>query len=179
MEPLSSYLHTAIGYVQPVLNWTERHPGLGGWVGAVGVVIAIFVTWGLSRAEYFRTKRQERARRLAEIDLLRKIITVFESQVQRYKELGPDNPEAAGFHSIHMNDAEWQSMRDLAFMPVINWPTLETYAEFKRYWYASTQFMQMTGISNVNKRELYAQWQEMHDELFRTLMKLLEIARSS
>jgi hypothetical protein len=31
-----------------VLDWFEKHAGLGGWVGAI---VAIFVTWGLARAE--------------------------------------------------------------------------------------------------------------------------------
>jgi hypothetical protein len=165
-------------YVHDVLEWTERHAGLGGWVGAAGAVIAIFVTWGLARAEYLRTRRQERARRLAEIDLLTRIVTTFESQIQRYKDLGQDDPEAAGFNNSHMNDPEWHSMRDLAFMPVTSWPTLETYAEFKRYWFASTNFTQMAGITNANKAELYDQWRRAHDESFSKLMTLLRSARS-
>ena len=38
-------------YVQDVLDWTEKHPGLGGWVGATGAIGAIFATWGIARAE--------------------------------------------------------------------------------------------------------------------------------
>jgi hypothetical protein len=29
-------------YVHPLVEWPERHPGLGGWVGALGAILAIF-----------------------------------------------------------------------------------------------------------------------------------------
>lgn len=164
-------------YIQCILAWAEKHSGLGGWVGAAGAVIAIFVTWALARAEYQRTKRQESVRKLAEIDLFLKIITAFEAQVQHYKDLGPDDPEAVSFPNLHLNDPEWHSMKDLAFLPVVNWPTLEIYAEFKRYWSACTTFLQMAGTTNTNKGELYTRWQTAHDDAFSTLISLLRAAR--
>ena len=136
-------------FIQDVLEWPEKHPGLGGWVGAVSTFIAIFVTWGLARAEYLRTRRQERTRTRAEIDLIMRIITDFETQVQRYKDLGQDNAEALSFKAVHRDDVDWHSMRDLASIPVTNWPTLDIYTEFKRYWRASEDFTR--GETNLNK----------------------------
>jgi hypothetical protein len=166
-------------YIPCILDIAEKHAGLGGWVGAVGAVIAIFVTWGLARGEYLRTKRQERVRREAEIDLITRILSAFEAQVQRYKDLGPDHPEAAGFPYVHINDPEWHSMNDLAHLPVTHWPTLETYAEFKRYWYATESFLKMAGTTNANKVDLYNQWQNAHDEGLVALMNSLKSARST
>ena len=136
-------------FIQDVLEWTEKHPGLGGWVGAVFAVIAIFVTWRLARAEYIRSRRQERDRSRAEIDLITRIITDFETQVQRYKDLGQNNADAVRFNAVHRNDVEWESMRNLALLPVTNWPTLDIYTEFKRYWIASEDFTR--GETNLNK----------------------------
>jgi purine-cytosine permease-like protein len=54
-------------FSQNVLDWTEKHAGLGGWVGALGAVFAIFVTWGLARAEYLRMRRQEKVKNRAKL----------------------------------------------------------------------------------------------------------------
>jgi len=160
-------------WVHHLSAWTESHPGLGGWVGAVGALLAIIVTWIIARRETNRAKRQARDIRLAEGDLITKIITEFEAQIQHYKKLGPDAPEAAGYDSAHMNDPEWHSMRDLAFLPVTHWPTLKTYAEFKRYWFACINFTKMAGTTNVNKAELYDQWEKAHHDSHRALMNSL------
>lgn len=42
--------------LQDVLNWTEKHAGLGGWVGTLGAITAIFVTWALARSEYSKLR---------------------------------------------------------------------------------------------------------------------------
>ena len=64
--------------VQYVLEWIEKRAGLGGWVVALGALLAILFAWIIVRAEYLR--RQERAKRRAEIELFLKIITAFEAQ---------------------------------------------------------------------------------------------------
>jgi hypothetical protein len=62
------------GYGQAVFDWTEKHAGLGGWVGAIGSVLAIFVAWSLARAEYKRSVRRIIARRNAELDVIWELV---------------------------------------------------------------------------------------------------------
>jgi hypothetical protein len=52
-----------------------------------------------------------------------------------------DKPEALKFYNQHLNDSEMQGMIDLARTPVTHWPSLEAYANFKRYWYFSLKFL--------------------------------------
>jgi len=161
--------------VQYVLEWIEKRAGLGGWVVALGALLAILFAWIIARAEYLR--RQERAKRRAEIELFLKIITAFEAQVQRFKDLvqkvGLDNHKVGVFYNTHASDPEWLSMGDLASIPVPNWPTLPIYVEFKRYWVASHQFMLRGGPVST---PIYVQRQAVHDESFATLKKLLQSA---
>lgn len=93
-------------YVQDMLDWTEKHPGLAGWVGAIGAIVAIFVAWGLARAEYLKTKRQMIARRNGEITLIRGIIHEFDSLLNVYGNAALANDaEASTFYTRHFNDA--------------------------------------------------------------------------
>src|SRR4051812_19158538 len=54
-------------------KWAEKHSGLGGWVGAIGSIIAIIAAWMISRYEYMRDKRKEVERINKNIDLIIKI----------------------------------------------------------------------------------------------------------
>jgi hypothetical protein len=139
-------------YLQSISDWTEKHPGLGVWVGAVGSIVAILAAWGLARAEYLRTKRQALARRKAEIELISKIISEFEAVVQWYAvSASMDTEEANKFYNKHMNDSEWHAMYDLAQFPVIGWPSLETYASFKRYWFLSLKVLETSHAATIDK----------------------------
>jgi hypothetical protein len=51
-------------------EWTHYWEGLGGWVGAVGAILAVIVTWKIARNEYLRTKRQERQKSALNLPLL-------------------------------------------------------------------------------------------------------------
>jgi hypothetical protein len=166
-------------YIQSVLDWTEKHAGLGGWVGALGSILAIIAAWALARAEYQRTKRLEHARRLSEIDLIARVVNEYDAVIDSYKALPHDGSEAASIYPTHVNDPEWHSMTDLATFPVTSWPTLASYAAFKRYWFASINFLQMAGTTNANKAELYAQWRTTYDQSLLTLKETLRSARSA
>ena len=48
-------------------DWFERHASLGGWVGAVGAIAAIFAAWLLAQTEYLRAQRLEDGRVNAQI----------------------------------------------------------------------------------------------------------------
>lgn len=164
-------------WVHHLSAWTDRHAGLGGWVGAIGALLAILAAWIIARQEYNRAKRQVRERRREEIDLITKIVTDFEAQMQQYKALGLNSKEAAEFDIVHTNDPEAHGMSDLALMPVMQWPTVEMYAEFKRYWFASLTFRKMAATTNANKRELYEEWQKRQDEYLKRLMQSIGRAR--
>jgi hypothetical protein len=132
-------------------------------VGAVGSVVAIFAAWGLARAEYLRTKKQAIARRKTEIELISKIISDFEAVVQRYARAAKeDSEEALKFYSKHMNGSEWHAMCDLAHLPVTGWPSLESYASFKQYWFFSLKTLETSHSATIDKNELEMQLKQ-HD----------------
>jgi hypothetical protein len=114
MNDVGRYLDKIGASVCAVFDWTEKHPGLGGWVGAVGSILAILAAWYLARREYLRIKRQTAARRRAEIDLIGTVISEFDAIVKRYADAAiTDKPEALHFFNNHMNDSELNGMYDL------------------------------------------------------------------
>lgn len=164
-------------YLQSISDWTEKHPGLGGWVGAVGSIVTILAAWGLARAEYLRTKRQALIRRKAEIELISKIISEFEAVVQRYAiAASMDREEANMFYNKHMNDSKWHAMNDLAHLPVVGWPSLESYASFKRYWFISLKVLETSHAATIDKNELDVQLKQ-HDVWLTKVKDALKTAR--
>jgi hypothetical protein len=160
MEPFFSGL---AHYVEVAFDWTEKHPGLSGWVGAVGSIIAILAAWYLARAEYQRTKRQAAARRRMAVDLILRVISDFEALVRSYTDMAIANDwMASSFYSRHLNDVEVHGMTDLAHLPIISWPSLETYASFRRYWSFSIQVLETSNTSPINKDDLGLKLKE-HD----------------
>jgi hypothetical protein len=172
---LSAYLQIASDYAHATVVWADRHPGLGGWAGAIGAILAIFVAWNLARREYLRTARQRAAFRREEIDLIEKIISDFERVLlQPYAEaVIAGRPEAYQFHGRHMYDAEYHGMIDLADLPVVNWPSLQAYANFKRYWSRSLRVLETSQSQPIN-REAFALRLKEHDEVFPHLIDSLD-----
>jgi hypothetical protein len=127
----------------------------------------------IARLEYRRGKRRDLARRRALIELIRQIVGKYEAQIQQYVSLGVDSAEAAAFDRDHMNDPEWHSMRDLAFMPVMQWPSARSYAAFKQYWFASNEFKKIGHLIHTNKKTIYHRWKAQHDEAFAELTRSL------
>jgi uncharacterized membrane protein len=109
-----------VSTLQWIFDLAEKHAGLGGWVGAVGAVFAIFVTWGLARLEYLRTKRQAIARERAEIRLIILVILDFNLKIMEpyIKGIRDNSDKINEFYSKHMNDSEMHAMTDLAHLPV-------------------------------------------------------------
>jgi hypothetical protein len=110
------------------LLWCEDHAGLGGWVGAVGAIVAILAAWGLARSGYLRTQRLEDARVNTEINLVSRTASEFDySIVQRYLALSKANdPNAAGYYNRHLNDSQMSRMVDFNTMPITQWPSVES-----------------------------------------------------
>ncbi len=167
-------------WVQNVLDWTEKHTGLGGWVAGLGAVLAILLTWSLARAEYLRTRRQAAARTRSEIDLINRIISDFELTIYKpYIELAMANDaRASGFELRHASDPEMDGMRDFAFVPVTQWPNVETYACFKRYWFTSISILRTSNTSAINRDDLSNRLKH-HDTSLNDLRFALERARKS
>jgi hypothetical protein len=82
-----------------VLEWFEKHAGLGGWVGAIGALLAIFVTWKLARAEYLRAQRVNKERVNRIIKLFEQITREFNPIVTRFVRLLEAKDPAAAFLS--------------------------------------------------------------------------------
>jgi hypothetical protein len=167
-------------WVQNVLDWTEKHAGLGGWVGGLGAVLAVLLTWGLARAEYLRNRRQAAARTRSEIDLINRIISDFELTIYKpYVELAMVNDAgASGFELRHANDPEMDGMRDFAFVPVTQWPSVESYACFKRYWFTSISILRTSNTSPINRDDLSKRLKD-HDTSLDDLRIALERAHES
>jgi hypothetical protein len=158
------------------LEWCEEHAGLGGWVGAIGAVIAIFVTWGLARSEYLRTLRLEDARVNAEINLILITAADFDPMVQKYITYYRDNdPSAKGYYNRQLNDARMIRMVDFNTMPITQWPSVASYDAFKRYFFASITLME-TSV-DVDKSSDVDQRIKAHEGTLLNLKKALESAR--
>lgn len=174
---LSSFAQLARDCGHVAIDWAERHSGLGGWVGAIGSIIAIFVAWYLARREYLRIWRRQAMLRSQEIDLIQQIISDFESLVQSYVEAAlAGRPEANNFNALHSSDAQYHGMIDLAHLPVIHWPSLQAFANFKRYWFKSLRLLETSQIQPINRDTLGLRLKE-HDEALPDLRETLEVAR--
>ncbi len=165
-------------FVEFLMDWSEKHSGLGSWVGALGSVLAIFAAWLLARLEYRRNQRREAIRRKGEIDLICKIISDFEAAHSVYINALRTGTQAqlVGFYNQHMNDPEWHSMRDLAFLPVTHWPSLETYTRFKQYWFISIRLLETSHQLNPPTLDITKALNE-HDARFKELNTALRNAR--
>jgi hypothetical protein len=158
------------------IQWCEEHAGLGGWVGAVGAIIAIFAAWGLARSEYLRTQRLEDARVNAEITLIGRTATDFDPLVQQFLKLyWAHDPEAGGYYNKQTNDSRWSRMVDFNKMPVTQWPSVESYDAFKRYFFASITLME-TSV-DVDKSISIDQRVKAYDGTLETLQKAPNGAR--
>jgi hypothetical protein len=125
----------------PKPDWFERHSGLGGWVGAIGAVIAIFAAWWLARAEYQRAQRLEDARVNTEISLIDRTALDFDPIVRRYIALWREGKSVSDYTSNQQNDGRWLRMADFNIVPITQWPSVESYDAFKRYFFASRDLM--------------------------------------
>jgi hypothetical protein len=87
--------------------------------------------------------------------------------VQAFRKQVEQSGARGDFRTQHENDPKWRSMEDLDSLPVTSWPSLETYAAFKRYWNVSIR---------VSILSDYSQWEKDHDQWFATLRSSLRCA---
>jgi hypothetical protein len=159
-----------------LLDWFEKHSGLGGWVGALGAIVAIFVAWGLARAEYLRAQRLEADRVNAEITLFVKITSEFQPIAERYLELvDAHDPAAIDYRGKHQDDARWLRAVDLNWMPVTQWPSVESYDSFKRYFLASMRLLETSPKDDV--RPIMDARRKAYEGTYDALQRALQAAR--
>jgi hypothetical protein len=162
--------------VHATVRWCDEHAGLGGWVGAIGAIIAVFVAWGLARAEYERALQLENDRMNAEISLISRTVSEFDLTVQKYFQLAKvNNPEAKGYYNSHLGDPERSRMNSLTAMPIIQWPSIESYDAFMRY-LAQSNVIVMTPV-DANNVDSLEQKKQGDDSAVKTLQKALDAAR--
>jgi hypothetical protein len=100
MNSFSEFSSSLSDWFRIVDDWCDVHEGLGGWVGAVGAIIAVFVAWALSRAEYRRTMRENARHQAASIETIRLIIIAFDAMLSSYVRLAvAEHHGANGFLS--------------------------------------------------------------------------------
>jgi hypothetical protein len=170
---ISELVQVTRDYAQSFTGWAEQHAGLGGWVGAIGAMLAIFLTWGLARAEYRRDERRAHARKNTEIDLLKKIASEFNALMDIYFAAIGGDSLADTFYQRHMNDPKFHSMSDLAHIPVTQWPSIESYVSFKNYWFWSIKDLEEPLIDT----QLASFKLANHRIRFDDFMKALDVAR--
>jgi hypothetical protein len=164
--------------IAKILIWLERHAGLASWAGALGGVLAIIAAWSISRSEYMRTQWQEQVRRDAEIQEIRAIILNFDPIVKRYVVAvrKGDTDQKHLYYARHMNDAEESAARDLAFIPVMQWPSLTTYLHFKRYWNLSIQILETSQNDPIDSAKVETMVLDRENELTKARGCALSVA---
>jgi hypothetical protein len=178
VRPWKSFWLRAVRCGEAVLGWLETHSGLGGWVGAAGAIIAIFVAWGIARDEYLRLQRVEAERVKAEISLIMRTANDFDPLAQQYITLYNANaPEAAGYYNRLRNDYRISRMVDFNTMPVTQWPSVESYDAFKRYFFSSTNLMETSGASPRPPLSVIGDYIKAYDGTLETLRTALTNAR--
>jgi len=129
---------TLASWMAVVSDWTEQHAGLGGWLGAIGSIIAIFLAWWLARWEYRRDHKAEVDRRKSQLNMFVQVIEDYEAWIRPYfDDLDARSTFAIDPRRFDANDPRCHAMRDLAHIPVTLWPSVEAYLAFKKYWHAS------------------------------------------
>ena len=75
-----------------------------------------------------------------------------------------------------MNDVEFHSMSDLAHMPITQWPSIESYASFKKYWFAAIKDLEDRIIHTDGR--VAPGFAQRSKNRFEDLLKALDRARA-
>jgi len=165
-------------WFQSLVNWTKEQEGLGIWLGAFGTILAIFAAWLLARAEYQRTRRNEKARRAETIDALKDLIARFQASLRQYVDLirRGDVAEASRYEATHENDPAHLAAADLASAAITFWPSLGTYMRFKEYWACSRELLSLATVTGPEADPQYAE--RVHPKLTECVQKCNELIKS-
>ena len=115
---------------------------VGGWVGAVGAIAAIFAAWLLAQAEYLGAQRVEDGRVNAQISLIGNTASQFDPLVQQYIKFALEkDPKVAEYYHRRIDDPRVEKMIDLDTMPISHWPSIEVHHAFNEYLFSSIMLM--------------------------------------
>jgi hypothetical protein len=95
--------------------------------------------------------------------------------VQEYiKLVRSSDPAAKGYYNRNLNDIRLHHMIDFANMPVMQWPSVDAYDAFKRYWFLSVSVLQ----TSVDTKDTDAEGRmRAYDESLENLQKTLKGSR--
>jgi hypothetical protein len=149
------------GYLQSVLEWPEKHAGLGGWVGALGAIVAVFVGWLIARNEYLRNQRQAAARLKAEMVLMLEVVIEFEVALEQFVNFfNAEDSRTEEYKLALLDEPQYTSLQDLAELRVNAWPSLESYRAFRKYWLASNRLLDSTNIKALTEKGRWDAYKE-------------------
>jgi hypothetical protein len=127
-------------------DWFERHASLGGWVGAVGAIAAIFAAWLFAQTEYLRAQRLEDGRVNAQISLIGDTASQFDPLVQQYIKLALEkDSKVMEYYHKRIDDPRMEKMIDLKTMP-----SSEVYHAFNEYLFSSIMLMETSADEDTS-----------------------------
>ena len=123
-----------------VRSWFDQHAGLAGWIS---VLVAIAVAFGVILADRLSTRRDRNAAVNAEINQISQAASEFDAIVQQYiKLVHARDPQANGYYDKQVGDRRLNMMNVFIKMPVDQWPSVDSYNAFKRYYDASFRLLE-------------------------------------
>jgi hypothetical protein len=172
-------------WFEAVARWCKEYDGLGGWLGAVGAIIAIFVAWGLARSEYNKTRRASIEQKVRQIDMLQAVIFVAREAITNYNyQAQKSRNDAKLFYEQHQRDHELRLMDELSSLPLTGWPNPMLALSFRPYWQAAMNVLyswreekNFQSVLAACIKEYEKQSKEL-DEMFETELSFIKRADS-
>jgi hypothetical protein len=121
----------------------ERYGALGGSVGAIGVVAAIFAAWLFAQPERLQDRRLEDRHVNGQLRLIGNTVSQFDPLVQQYIKLALEkDPKVTDYYVTRIDDPRLEKMTDLNAMPTSHWPSAEIYHAFNEYLFSAITLME-------------------------------------
>ena len=133
-----------------VRSWFDQHAGLGAWIS---VFVALVVAFAVVVADRLSTQRDRNASVNAEINQISRAASEFDPIVQQYiKLVHAHDPQANGYYDKQLGDSRLNMMNVFIKMPVDQWPSVESYDAFRRYYDASLRLLETSadGSPSIN-----------------------------
>jgi hypothetical protein len=155
MQHITGLVAVMSVWFKAVADWCRDNEGLGGWVGAIGAVIAIFVTWGLARAEYQRTKRESVAQKLRQLSMLHATIYVGDGIIMSCAEnvIKNDSAVVEYWYNESKNGTKVRLLEELDKLPITDWPNPMIVLSFRPYWRSASRFLESLGSAQLTRDE--------------------------
>lgn len=116
-----------------LVAWAEAYPGLGGWVGAVGSVFAVFASYLLARWEFRRDRRAATAAHNGAIDRFIQVIEGYDADLQLRGAKAPADMATWVRWCSQLNKPGKRALANLNGVPAQIWPSLQSFLDFKEY----------------------------------------------